>query len=183
MKKNVTRVVSILLLALVAIHVTASAGFSEFLDPNSDIASQCVYPGDKQLYRSHWLACSGTLYFEHSRRAFAESKLWEEKCSIQKDFSDDGSLWKPISENSGRPVVLLPASYWDNAATLELYAPYGIRLEQLRPRSCCPNGNRAHYDVTIRTASQLPYETRLFITFKDGSTECRNIFNPIERQE
>jgi hypothetical protein len=95
-----------------------------------------------------------------------------------KPFADgpEKRLWKPVSENTGKPVVLLPANYWTEADKLEIVLENG-NVVPMRKRNCCPNGNRAHYDVP----NSLVGPIKMKIQFKNCKKECFVISDPSKR--
>jgi hypothetical protein len=107
-------------------------------------------------------------------------------CDVNTDFSDGGgnALWKPVSDNTGNPVFLLPAEYWDTIQEIEILSASGDLVVEGRPRNCCPNGNRAHYDVPRRASSLMPYAPiTVRLTLSDGTTECREVPVPTQRYD
>lgn len=143
--------------------------------------SECIHPNG-QTYKEHWNACGWSLYFEFLRRQAAESRIWQFGCDERASFSSDGSLWKPESDNTGKPVVLLPAIYWELAEKIELYNSQGRKLETLSPRTCCPNGNRAHYNVET-DATDIGNSAHLVVYLPNNFKQCRFIGDPTKRQE
>lgn len=163
-------------------NVTTFTSVLLFLfSPLQASAQECFHP-DGQPYKNHWEACNVTLIIEYLGRTQAEAILWNFGCDAQTTFQDDNGLWKPVSENTGKPVVLLPSYYWDEAKSIELYTSAGTKLADVARRRCCPNGDRAHYDVPIKAEEIAPY-ARLVITFENDYKECRIIPDPTRRQE
>jgi len=103
-------------------------------------------------------------------------------CDIKTDFRDGpgNALWKPVSENTGRPVFLLPASY-KGVRDIDVFSSSGEHIVSGSFRGCCPNGNRAHFDVPVsagRLEDYAPITVRLDV---DGVMECREVENPEDR--
>lgn len=100
------------------------------------------------------------------------------QCDLTGDFVDGpgGRLWKPVSENTHRPVFLLPRSYWSKVGSVEVFGFDGTKLVDGQRRVCCPNGNRAHYDVP-QYASVLDEDSPLTVrlNFNDGGNECLTV--------
>lgn len=131
----------------------------------------------KDECEAHYNACTTTLYQYVARDQEAEASLWRAICDVNKSWSADNALWKPVSESTGRPVLLLPASYL--GAVIELYSPTGIKVAVGNDRGYLANGNRAHFDISTKN---LPFETRVLI--KNGpDTECRYLLDPSKRYE
>jgi len=107
-------------------------------------------------------------------------------CDVVRDFFDGGGgdLWKPISESTGNPVILLPAEYWTNTESLQVFGADGSFLVDGTFRTCCPNDNRAHFDVP-RRASDLAQNRPITVRFnlRDGTKECREVEDPRDRND
>jgi len=107
------------------------------------------------------------------------------KCSASKGWRVDGSLWKPESDSVSPwqwyPIILLPSHYWTTVQKIELFVG-DKKVGAARFRSCCANGNRAHFDVTTK-AKDLPKHFDVVITFKNGTSECRAVNDPHKRHE
>jgi hypothetical protein len=107
-------------------------------------------------------------------------------CDVVKDFFDGqgNALWKPDSDNTGQPVFLLPSEYWFETTDVKVFGRDGQYLLDANRRTCCPNGGRAHWDVR-RSGHQLqafaPIQIRL--TLSNGTTECRTVNNPANRED
>ncbi len=111
------------------------------------------------------------------------------QCHKVTDFRDGarrGALWKPVSENTGRVVVLLPSSYV-TVQKLEVFGTQAgtvVKVAEGRNRGYLANGNRAHFDLN-KSASQLssykPLTVRL--TLRTGFKECRTVPDPRQRQD
>lgn len=102
-------------------------------------------------------------------------------CNVVKDFTDGpgAALWKPVSDNTRRPVFLLPDEYWTGEMGVgsgDVRGVDGGVVAGITRRTCCPNGGRAHFDVTV-PASVLdqfnPLTVRLFLG--NGMVECRKV--------
>ncbi len=98
------------------------------------------------------------------------------------DFLDGqgGRVWKPVSDNTGRPVFLLPNFYCEllppNSGRVEVFRPDGEFLTNGLYRTCSANGNRYHHDVTVISGSVV---VRLVRT--DGIVDCLRVPNVNER--
>ena len=112
-------------------------------------------------------------------------------CDVTMDFVDTpfaGALWKPVSENTGRPVFLLPAEYWDSPTmgiqTIDVLDAGGNLVANGSQRGCCPNGNRAHYDVPLTATALLPYAPlTIRLKLNSGVNECRTVPVPTTRYD
>ena len=108
-------------------------------------------------------------------------------CTETHDFRDGaaGSLWKPVSESTGRPVFLLPASYWSGSSganKLEVLDKNGNLAASVSRRACCPNGNRAHYDVSKSASSLQPLAPlTVRMQLNNNVVECRTVPDPTQR--
>ncbi len=107
-------------------------------------------------------------------------------CNIVGDFVDGGGgrLWKPESDNTGNPVILMPRSYWTRVTGIEVLNRDGVKILSGRNRVCCPNGNRAHYDIPERAHvldAQAPITIKFL--FNDGSNECLAVPTPSRRYD
>ena len=104
-------------------------------------------------------------------------------CSSVNDW-DGGRLWKPRSENTGRPVILFPGEYWTSTDSINLIATDGERILDLTRRTCRPNGGRAHYDAGA-TCDSLRQSAPLTLRFNrtGGSSECYSVPDPCNRYE
>ena len=108
------------------------------------------------------------------------------QCDIVSDFFDGGggALWKPVSESTGNPVILLPASYWTSTQSIEVFGADGQFIVNGTFRTCCPNDNRAHFDIP-RRASQLAANDPIIVRFnlKNGTKECRVVEDATQRND
>ncbi|MCB0323007.1 MAG: hypothetical protein KDD69_05515 [Bdellovibrionales bacterium] len=101
------------------------------------------------------------------------------QCDSTGDFLDGGGggrLWKPFSDNTGRPVFLLPGSYWERVGSVEVFGNDGEKVLDGTLRNCCHNGGRAHYDIPADTYgldSVSPLTIRL--NFRGGGNECLTV--------
>lgn len=107
-------------------------------------------------------------------------------CDETLDFVDGGggALWKPHSENTGKPVFLLPSEYWNMIVGIEVLDSGGNLIVNGRNRTCCPNGGRAHYDVPMhasRLEDYAPITVKLYM--RNGTTECRTVPDPERRYD
>jgi hypothetical protein len=107
-------------------------------------------------------------------------------CNIVGDFVDGGGgkLWKPESDNTHNPVILMPRSYWTRVTGIDVLNRDGVKILEGRNRVCCPNGNRAHYDIPERAHvldAQAPITIKFL--FNDGSNECLSVPVPSRRYD
>jgi hypothetical protein len=108
-------------------------------------------------------------------------------CNSTKSWRSDGSLWKPVSESNGRPVILFPCSY-NSASAVGVINTATAQTYVAESRNYCRNpnpansGGRSHFNVPAR-ASEIPANSIVVVFFQDGSTECRLIPNPNQRYE
>lgn len=103
------------------------------------------------------------------------------ECSDFQDGAGSGLLWKPVSENTGNPVILFPGEWWEEIEEIQIQNSAGETLTKAKPRTCCPNGGRAHYDLTVR-ASSLPKNIVVLVKFSDGE-RCFNVADPEKRYD
>lgn len=136
--------------------------------------------GDKAECEAHYNACSATLFQWTGRGQECEESLWDALCDedIEWDNGQRGGLWKPVSESTGRPTILLPDYYQDKQVML--LSPTG-KLVATAVFRRLTNPDRATFDVT-KHASELPYETRVLIVNND-KVECRYVLDPSKRYE
>ena len=110
-------------------------------------------------------------------------------CSVTTDFVDGpgGALWKPFSDNTGRPVFLLHRSYWSGpkgVTNIEVVDRDGNFIVNGTRRTCCPNGGRAHFDVPRSATSMNPVAPiTVKLSLSDGTVECRNVPTPTQRYD
>lgn len=107
-------------------------------------------------------------------------------CSVERDFFDGGGgdLWKPVSESTGDPVILLPAEYWETTESIDVFGSQGEFIVNGTRRTCCPNDNRAHFDVPV-SANELAPSRPITVRFnlRDGTRECRIVQDPRDRND
>jgi len=105
------------------------------------------------------------------------------QCTYSLSFEDgsEGALWKPISDNTGNPVILMPASYWTTTDAIEVYGSNGQKLLDGRRRTCCPNGGRAHFDIPRFCADLQPSPLTVVFKLSGGINECRSVPSPCTR--
>lgn len=107
-------------------------------------------------------------------------------CSEVRTFVDGGlgALWKPHSEKTGTPAILMPPEYRN--AELEVFNVHGEVVDGPIIRNCCEhNGGREHAWLS-RSAESLagagiPLTVRY--RFPDGFTDCRTVPNPTQRYD
>lgn len=127
---------------------------------------------------AHYDACSLTLFQYVARGQQCEESLWEALCDedIAWENGQRGGLYKPVSESTGRPTILLPKEYQDKQ--ILLLSPTGKLVATAKFRSLT-NPDRATFDVST---SSLPFETRVMIVNND-KVECRYVLDPSKRYE
>jgi len=133
--------------------------------------------GIEQPWHDHWYACRDWTRVLEDQLATMEPPppaLPEIKACVPfADGVNRGRLWKPISESTGKLVVLMPEEYRNENPVIEDIA--GNVLSRVTRKSCCANGNRAHFWFD-KYASQLPSMSRLVIR-----GECYEVSNPSAR--
>jgi len=129
---------------------------------------------------AYYNACSTNLFQWVDRAGRCETSLWDLMCDevIDWQVNQRGGLWKPISESTGRPTILLPEYYFDK--TMVVMSPTGsvVAFGTLRGLT---NGNRATFAIGLH-ASALPYESRVVVN-TGSSVECRYVLDPSRRYE
>ena len=107
-------------------------------------------------------------------------------CDVVGDFFDGGggALWKPVSESTGEPVILLDAEYWTATDSIQVFGNSGRLLANGSFRTCCPNDNRAHFDIS-ESANELAVDKPIVVRFnlKNGREECRVVEDPRDRND
>lgn len=133
---------------------------------------------DKAECEANYNACSTTLFQWVFRGQECEESLWQALCDehIAWQGGQRGGLWKPVSESTGRPTILLPQEYQDKQVML--LSPTG-KLVATAPFRRLTNPDRATFDVST---SNLPFETRVVIVNGD-KVECRYVLDPSKRYE
>jgi len=134
--------------------------------------------GIEQPWYDHWFASRATLQLTQEALAACQAAQVAPmpvtpSCQSFADGANRGRLWKPVSEGTGKVVVLMPESYREQLPTLQDAA--GNVVSRVTRKSCCPNGNRAHFWFD-KAASQLPKPSYLVF---DG--ECFEINDPTKR--
>jgi len=122
------------------------------------IQEGCFAPGG--LYWN-WIASGWTLAVQGAEWIKTQGELQEclnpaePACS---DFIDGpgGKLWKPISDNTGNPVFLLPAEYARKSGCY-VEASNGGLIAFCSFRTIA-NGNRAHFDVPMSAENLANYK-------------------------
>lgn len=91
-----------------------------------------------------------------------------------------GFVWKPISENDRRLVVLLPSSYRRQVQSVGVYSASGSLLESGRFSGDVHNGNRPHYRFSKPGAG---YGTNIYVvaTLNSGAKVHWHIPNGARR--
>lgn len=145
--------------------------------------------GFAQPWYDHWKASLDNLAaHQHELHLWRTGQMTYEPeapdlgCDVETDFRDGpgGALWKPVSENTRKPVFLLPGSY-KHVRDIDVFGADGQRITGGSFRTCCPNGGRAHFDVPVsggRLEDYAPITVRLGV---DGGYECRIVENPEDR--
>ena len=101
-------------------------------------------------------------------------------CDEIRMFNDGrgGSLWKPFSDNTGNPVILLDRSF-DQPAQCDILFNDGTFQAPCFFRTCCPNSNRAHWDVRQSCTSLV--QNSIFRLTKNGVRTCWVVTEPCSR--
>jgi len=155
--------------------------YSQLCEWHADAAADAYVElenGDQRISNTygHYIACI-------NHRAAQEQKA---RCNINTDFRDgpNGALWKPVSDNTGNPVILYPASYTGGPA-----APSSVEIldSAFNPVTTSTfrtvaNGNRLHWNVNDRCEA-LPANLIVRATRADGITECRTVPDPCTRED
>jgi len=100
-------------------------------------------------------------------------------CDVRHSWSG-GNLWKPRSDNTGRPVFLVDADF-AKAEACDVFNQDADKLLSCRFRTCCPNGGRAHFDVG-RSCRDLGRDTTVVLTL-NGERHCWNVSRPCSRMD
>lgn len=110
-------------------------------------------------------------------------------CTRTLDFVDGpgNALYKQVSEVTGRPVILLPGEYWEGdkgVNKIEVLSSTGEIVASGSRRTCCPNGGRAHFDISS-SGSALAQYAPITIKFyqNNGDRECRTVDDPTRRYD
>jgi hypothetical protein len=142
------------------------------------IAQAQVTFDSKEEAEANYNACSLTLFQWVFRGQECEQSLWQAICdeTIKWQNHQRGGLWKPVSESTGRPTILLPQEYQDKQ--IMLLSPTGKPVATA-PFRRLTNPDRATFDVST---SNLPFETRVVIMNGD-KVECRYVLDPSKRYE
>lgn len=131
-----------------------------------------------------WIASDAKLV-KPSSRSFAGNSLGVD-CDIITSFSDGrgGKLWKPVSDNTRQPVILMPSSYWTTTSSIQVFGSDGTFLLNGVRRNCCHhNGGRAHYDV-FQHGSVLAQFKPIIVRFnRTSGMECYVVPEPQHRYD
>lgn len=92
-----------------------------------------------------------------------------------------GFLFKPVSDNDGKLVVLLPKGLTGEVEELVLRGPDGRVLERGRFTSVA-NGDREHFRFS-RTGADYPPGVTVEAVMKDGSVKDWKIADPSQRND
>jgi len=108
------------------------------------------------------------------------------ECSMVSDFVDGAgnALWKPHSERTGTPVILMPPEY-SNAA-FAVFNSAGQIVATPVIRDCCShNGGREHIyldrDAGSLAGAGVPLLAKF--AFADGFVDCRTVPDPNQRYD
>lgn len=150
----------------------------------------------------HWLASAWTLYYWNLTVVDQTRKLAEKDAEIERlrqridelenppprelDPNDGGGgfLWKPVSDNTGKPVILFPASDTGrlDRGSCEIVEPTTLSKLYSCPFRTVANGDREHYNVPV-LAAELPQSIAVLIAEKSGLRTIREISNPTQRYD
>ncbi len=81
----------------------------------------------------------------------------------------DVFLWKPVSESTGKLVILYPNKYFGNTKSAAVYTASGQVETQSNLHTETHNGNRPHYRFS-KPGSAYGENVKTVLTLKDGST-------------
>jgi len=95
---------------------------------------------------------------------------------------DDRFLWKPISQNDGRLVVLFPAKYRGRIDSAGVYTQGGDKIESGRFAGDSKNGGRPHYRFS-KPGGGFGRDVRAIANLKDGGQVIFDIADGAERVE
>lgn len=104
----------------------------------------------------------------------------ESSCSDESRSPSDGNegfLWKPVSETTGKLVVLLPSSLTGKISSVKLVKD---SLDETGRLSSVANGNREHYRFE-KAGSGYPDKTKVVVSLKAGCTISYTIPDTSER--
>lgn len=90
-------------------------------------------------------------------------------CSNENRSPNDGNegfLWKPVSDTTGKLVVLLPSSLTGKVSSVKLLKD---SLDETGRLSSIANGNREHYRFN-KSGSEYPNNLKVVISLKTGCT-------------
>jgi len=146
--------------------------------------------GFDQPWHDHWLACKEhNDYLQADLAAHQyEIHLWrtgqlvyeppnpEVQCDVMESWSG-GDLWKPISDNTGAPVVLIGDEFAGRSC--EVHSDLGEH--PCRFRTCCPNGGRAHFDV-LQSCNSFGGPV-IFRVVLNGVSHCWNVPDACQRYD
>lgn len=175
-------------------------------------AQECFHP-DGQPYKNHWLASIETIKVEQAKNEAAKETItqWSARallceaaleealknqdgeelfsfdCDGFSDFIDGGGgrVWKPVSDNNGLPVFLLPPEYLrllpdDGVDRVRVFfARDGLEIKDKDKFRGATNGNRYTHDVSIRTDEPLVIR----LERADAFIECVNVDNASVRYD
>jgi hypothetical protein len=150
----------------------------------------------------HWLASAWTLYYWNLTMVDQTRKLAERDAEIEQlkqeldacknppppppgDFEDGqgGALWKPISDNTLRPVILYPKQLTGKLKrnSGRILDSRGIKLHNM-PFRTVANGDREHYDCPV-PAGALPHNIIVEIETTNGIVDRRVVPVPTQRYD
>lgn len=91
----------------------------------------------------------------------------------------DGFLFKPVSDTTGKLVILLPADWTGDVEGVRLLTQDGRVIEEGQYANVA-NGGREHFRFS-RAGGDYPAEIVVEVQLEDGTTERYEIANPGER--
>lgn len=139
--------------------------------------------GIEQKWREHWQACQlhNFQLQDLVNQLSTMLVIIPPTCS---NFSDGpgGKLWKPVSDNTGRPVFLLPGSFQTNRGGKvgEVFSVNSEKIADVSYRSIA-NGGREHYDINVLASSLDKFKPITININRGAGVECFVVEEPTKR--
>lgn len=81
-------------------------------------------------------------------------------------------------------MILFPSFYWTSTNSIELFDADGNKIQNLTRRTCCPNSNRAHYDVFTKCERLEPRDPlTMRVNRSNGVKECYEVPDACNRYD
>lgn len=151
----------------------------------------CQHPVDGEEIVNHWLACGvgvdvlGAEVIRLQTELNALRPAQPSGCDIVRTFNA-GDLYKPISDNTRSPVVLVGDEF-GSSRNCDVATAEGAPVLACRFRTCCPNGNRAHFDILASGLEvervRVAFGELYFRIIEEGTRYCWEIKSGVIRQE